>query len=541
MESRRSCRRRDPSRDRTDQVPSSTACVGRPLVHVARCQNVDGLRRPVRCSPRRTHVVSVRQSALARAVNTWTPQLNRLNVSSFQSASSTRVVDDRCRRTWTSSSSAQCRRTSVTIQVCSRRRQPTGEMHQLAVGAQSLPLTPGCARAVDIDLPNGGRRDRRRLPAATGGPRHRRGVRLDISRVYTATGRPLDLGAPSQSDRRSGRASTSSDPARSRTLRPWTAISVGVPWPTRPRSLMLLDTASLYFRAFFGIPDKVKAPDGTSVNAVRGLLDFIAKLVTTYEATHLVACWDDDWRPQWRVDLIPSYKAHRVVAPIAGRRRHRGDARPARHPGPDHPRGARGARHRRRRRARLRGRRRDRHARDQAPACRSTSSPATATCSSWSATTDEVRIIYTARGMSQPRGRHRRRRRAQVRHPARAVRRLRGHARRPLRRPARRQGRRRQDRRQPAAAVRRPRRHRRGRCRPLDQDGVRPARQARWPPTTTSRSRRRSSRWPATSTCPATTSRSSRSIPESLALVAALQEKWNLGGSVTRVLPALGN
>ena len=47
---------------------------------------------------------------------------------------------------------------------------------------------------------------------------------------------------------------------------------------------MLLDTASLYFRAFFGIPDKVKAPDGTSVNAVRGLLDFIARLVTTVRA-----------------------------------------------------------------------------------------------------------------------------------------------------------------------------------------------------------------------------------------------------------------
>ena len=77
--------------------------------------------------------------------------------------------------------------------------------------------------------------------------------------------------------------------------------------------LMLLDTASLYFRAFYGVPDKVKAPDGTSVNAARGLLDIIAKLVTTYEPTHVVACWDDDWRPQWRVDLIPSYKTHRVV------------------------------------------------------------------------------------------------------------------------------------------------------------------------------------------------------------------------------------
>ncbi|GGH40223.1 5'-3' exonuclease [Microbacterium album] len=77
--------------------------------------------------------------------------------------------------------------------------------------------------------------------------------------------------------------------------------------------LMLLDTASLYFRAFHGVPDTVRAADGTPVNAVRGLLDMIAKLVTMYQPTHLVACWDDDWRPQWRVDLIPSYKAHRVV------------------------------------------------------------------------------------------------------------------------------------------------------------------------------------------------------------------------------------
>ena len=81
--------------------------------------------------------------------------------------------------------------------------------------------------------------------------------------------------------------------------------------------LMLLDTASLYFRAFYGVPDTVTAPDGRPVNAARGLLDMIAKLLTTYEPTHVVACWDDDWRPQWRVDLIPSYKAHRVAELVA--------------------------------------------------------------------------------------------------------------------------------------------------------------------------------------------------------------------------------
>ncbi len=76
---------------------------------------------------------------------------------------------------------------------------------------------------------------------------------------------------------------------------------------------MLLDTASLYFRAYFGVPESVKAPDGTPVNAVRGLLEFIDRLVRDHRPDHLVACMDADWRPQWRVDLIPSYKAHRVA------------------------------------------------------------------------------------------------------------------------------------------------------------------------------------------------------------------------------------
>jgi 5'-3' exonuclease len=75
--------------------------------------------------------------------------------------------------------------------------------------------------------------------------------------------------------------------------------------------LMLLDTASLYFRAFYGVPE-IKAPNGTPVNAVRGLLDFMSRLVGEYHPDHLVCCWDNDWRPQWRVDLLPSYKAHRV-------------------------------------------------------------------------------------------------------------------------------------------------------------------------------------------------------------------------------------
>ncbi|MDF2443051.1 MAG: hypothetical protein JWR01_1254 [Subtercola sp.] len=82
--------------------------------------------------------------------------------------------------------------------------------------------------------------------------------------------------------------------------------------------LMLLDTASLYFRAFHGVPDTVRAPDGSPVNAVRGLLDMIAKLVADFSPTGVVACWDDAWRPEWRVALIPSYKQHRVAREVAG-------------------------------------------------------------------------------------------------------------------------------------------------------------------------------------------------------------------------------
>ena len=81
----------------------------------------------------------------------------------------------------------------------------------------------------------------------------------------------------------------------------------------RSEKLLLVDTASLYFRAFYGLPETLTAADGRPVNAVRGLLDFIARFVTQYSPDKVVCCWDDDWRPDWRVTLVPSYKAHRVA------------------------------------------------------------------------------------------------------------------------------------------------------------------------------------------------------------------------------------
>src|SRR5260370_37932474 len=93
--------------------------------------------------------------------------------------------------------------------------------------------------------------------------------------------------------------------------------------PTTSPYLMLLDTPALYFCAFYGIPDSVTAPDGTPVNAVRGLLDMIARLINPGRSdramrgrpARLVACMDADWRPACRGAAMPSSQAHRLRTP----------------------------------------------------------------------------------------------------------------------------------------------------------------------------------------------------------------------------------
>ncbi|MFG2041957.1 5'-3' exonuclease H3TH domain-containing protein [Dactylosporangium sp. NPDC048998] len=80
------------------------------------------------------------------------------------------------------------------------------------------------------------------------------------------------------------------------------------------RPLLLIDSASLYFRAYFGVPEAAaKAPDGTPVNAVRGFLDMLATLIRGRSPDRMVCCLDESWRPAWRVALLPSYKAHRLT------------------------------------------------------------------------------------------------------------------------------------------------------------------------------------------------------------------------------------
>ncbi len=77
-------------------------------------------------------------------------------------------------------------------------------------------------------------------------------------------------------------------------------------------TLMLLDSASLWYRAFFGMPDTLVSPSGLQVNAIRGYLDMTSKLINLYKPNRIVACLEGDWRPSWRVELFPEYKMNRL-------------------------------------------------------------------------------------------------------------------------------------------------------------------------------------------------------------------------------------
>ncbi|MGA3184933.1 MAG: flap endonuclease [Candidatus Dormibacteria bacterium] len=79
---------------------------------------------------------------------------------------------------------------------------------------------------------------------------------------------------------------------------------------------LLIDGSSMIFRAFYGVPAGVRGPDGQPINAVRGFLDTLARLIVQRRPRQLAVASDEDWRPAWRVALIPAYKAHRVAEPV---------------------------------------------------------------------------------------------------------------------------------------------------------------------------------------------------------------------------------
>nr|MBA2601727.1 5'-3' exonuclease [Actinomycetota bacterium] len=74
----------------------------------------------------------------------------------------------------------------------------------------------------------------------------------------------------------------------------------------------MVDAPSLIYRAFFSTPDTVKAPDGTPVNAAHGFLRMMARLVQDHDPDRICCATDENWRPDWRVELIETYKTHRT-------------------------------------------------------------------------------------------------------------------------------------------------------------------------------------------------------------------------------------
>ena len=77
-----------------------------------------------------------------------------------------------------------------------------------------------------------------------------------------------------------------------------------------------MDGSSFIFRAFYAIPQTMRGPDGTLTNAVRGFMDNLARQITDRRPRRVAVTTDEDWRPDWRVELIPSYKEHRTAEPI---------------------------------------------------------------------------------------------------------------------------------------------------------------------------------------------------------------------------------
>ena len=74
---------------------------------------------------------------------------------------------------------------------------------------------------------------------------------------------------------------------------------------------MLVDAAVVYRRAFHRARTSPRGSDERG-SAVRGLLDSLAALITRHRPARLACCWDESWRPEWRVALLPSYKAARA-------------------------------------------------------------------------------------------------------------------------------------------------------------------------------------------------------------------------------------
>lgn len=77
----------------------------------------------------------------------------------------------------------------------------------------------------------------------------------------------------------------------------------------------LLDAPSLVYRAYFALPTTLTDGQGRPVNAVRGFLEMVTRILIDHRPARLVAVFDGNWRPDFRVAAYPGYKAERPEDP----------------------------------------------------------------------------------------------------------------------------------------------------------------------------------------------------------------------------------
>ncbi|MBV9193352.1 MAG: flap endonuclease [Solirubrobacterales bacterium] len=86
--------------------------------------------------------------------------------------------------------------------------------------------------------------------------------------------------------------------------------------PRVPCDWLLLDGSSLIFRAFYGAQRRVEDAEALRTAAIGGFLFRLARLIVERRPARIAVADDADWRPQWRVEQLSSYKEHRTGEPV---------------------------------------------------------------------------------------------------------------------------------------------------------------------------------------------------------------------------------
>jgi DNA polymerase-1 len=78
--------------------------------------------------------------------------------------------------------------------------------------------------------------------------------------------------------------------------------------------VLVVDTPSMLFRAFYALPKTIVGPDGSPVNALLGAANLIVREVEEHDPRAVVLCFGPD-AASYRTELYPAYHAERPEVP----------------------------------------------------------------------------------------------------------------------------------------------------------------------------------------------------------------------------------